>query len=130
MAKDSIGFREGEYVLSTMQRFATMTKTHNVLTRLSNQYVFWGTYRRYKQHSAVLLFANVDSRSLFTLVDIGAAGSIGDAGVYNGSQLKRNVEAGKWLNHAVWQCGSVSVRPFLIGNSAFSLSPNEDLRWG
>ena len=130
VTRDSIRFPEGEQLLRTMRRFETMTNlpmcggaVDGTFVKIVKPVQYGDTYWCYKQYSAVLLFACVDSRGLFTFVDVGAAGSVGDAAVYNGSQLKRNVEGGRWLNHAVWQCGAASVRPFLIGDSAFSLSP-------
>eukprot|EP00117_Sycon_ciliatum_P037248 scpid96703/ scgid27899/ Putative nuclease HARBI1; Harbinger transposase-derived nuclease len=65
----------------------------------------------------------VDSDGLFTFVDIGLPGSSGDAAAYNNSQLKHNIDQGRWLNAASWQCHNATVRPYLVGDSAFGLSP-------
>eukprot|EP00117_Sycon_ciliatum_P013201 scpid68951/ scgid13950/ Putative nuclease HARBI1; Harbinger transposase-derived nuclease len=130
VTQDSIVFPVGEQLQRTMRRFEEMTNlpmcggaVDGTFVRIVKPELYGDGYWCYKQHSAVLLFACVDSRGFFTFVDVGAPGSVGDAAVYNQSRLKINVENGEWLNFPVWQCGDASVRPFLIGDSAFSLSP-------
>lgn len=63
------------------------------------------------------------SRGLFTFVDARAAGSIGNAVVCNNSVLRENIGNGVQLNYPTWQTGQTTVRLYLIGDTAFSLSP-------
>ncbi|XP_065186913.1 uncharacterized protein LOC135817586 [Sycon ciliatum] len=81
-------------------------------------------YWTYKGYTAILLLACVDSQGLLTFIDIGVAGCIGDAAVYNNSQLKAKIDGGEWLNAASATRNGVSIHPFLIGDSAFSLKPS------
>lgn len=130
VTQESIVFPQGEQLQRTMRRFEEMTKlpmcggaVDGTFVKIVKPELYGDGYWCYKQHSAIILFASVDSRGLFTFVDVGAPGSVGDAAVYNQSRLKQNVESGMWLNSPIWQCDNASVRPFLIGDSAFSLSP-------
>ena len=45
------------------------------------------------------MFVAVDSYGIFTFVDAGAPGSMGDYAVYNNSELKARIERGEWLDY-------------------------------
>lgn len=83
---------------------------------------FGDSYWCYKQYPAILVLACVDVSGLFTFVDAGAPGSVGDTVVYNNSQFKERIASGQWLSHQVWNCNGMQVRPYIVGDSAFALS--------
>jgi len=132
MTADNIVFPVGKQLLRTMRRFEELSglpmcggAIDGTFTKILKPEYYGDSYWCYKQYSAVLLFACVDPREIFTFVDVGSPGSVGDAAVFNNSQLKTKVEAGDWLNHPVWQCNdATAVRPYLVGDSAFSLKPS------
>ena len=65
----------------------------------------------------------VDSEGLFTYVDAGRAGSLGDAFAYNHSGLKAKIEAGEWLSEEHSQVvNGMNIRPYLVADSVFALS--------
>ena len=90
--------------------------------RITKPRVFGDTYWCYKQHVAILLLAVVDARGIFTDVNTGGTGSVGDAAAYNTSQLARNVQSRKWLGDSGKIINGKLVHPFLVGDSAFALS--------
>ena len=84
----------------------------------------WGdSYYRYKSFIAIVILAVVDARCIFTYIDAGRAGSIGDAYTYNHSSLKHRISSGQWLRHPGRIIKDVLVKPYLVGDSAFALSP-------
>ena len=130
LTADSIVFPVGEQLQRTMRRFEEMSTLPLCCGAVDGTFIlmvkpedYGDSYWCYKQHSAILLLACVDSRGLFTFVDIGPPGSVGDAAVFNGSALKAKLIAGEWGNFATWQCNGKTVRPFVVGDSAFALSP-------
>ena len=60
----------------------------------------------------------------FVSVNSGRPGSVGDSLAFRKSSLKRKIDSGKWLHvaHAKLINGQ-EVRPFLVTDSAFLLSP-------
>lgn len=71
---------------------------------------------------AVMLLAVVDHNGCFIWADIGAPGSSGDAAVFNASELREKLELGQWLPwHDGCTVGTLRIRPFLIGDTAFPL---------
>ena len=78
----------------------------------------------YKNFCAIVILAVDDAEGLFTYVDAGRAGSLGDAFMYNHSGLKAKVEAGEWLDsqeHSQMVNGC-RVGPYLVADSVFALS--------
>ena len=84
----------------------------------------WGdTYWCYRNFIAILLLGVCDHQLCFTYVDVGRAGCVGDAYTYNESSLKRRINDGTWLSGVDEDINDCSVRPYLIGDSAFPLGP-------
>ena len=85
---------------------------------------FGDSYFCYKRFHSIIILACVDARGIFTSVNPGRPGSVGDSFTYNHSSLKRNTESGDWLHIAHSQIlNGQEIRPFLVADSAFSLSP-------
>eukprot|EP00117_Sycon_ciliatum_P011281 scpid87918/ scgid4458/ len=129
LVHDSIIFPIGKKLVETMANFEQLSNLPMCAGAVDGTFVqivkpvqYGDIYWCYKQMSAILLLACVDSHGLFTFVDVGAPGSVGDAAVFNNSRLKANCENGQWLNYQPWQCGDSCVRPYLVGDSAFALS--------
>ena len=127
---ENIVFPTGKQLQRTMARFEALCglpmcfgAVDSTFVRMVKPERYGDSFWCYKQHSAVILFACVDARGIFTYVDVGAPGNVGDAHVYNNSDFKRKVEAGTWGNFPIWQCHGQSVRPYVVGDSAFTLSP-------
>eukprot|EP00117_Sycon_ciliatum_P000332 scpid75938/ scgid6440/ len=130
LSAHTILFPTGRQLNRTMRRFEELCglpmccgAVDGTFQQIVKPDEYGDAYWCYKGYSAILLLARVDSKGLFTFVDIGAAGSIGDAAIYNQSQLKHNIACSKWLNAPTWNCGNAVVRPFLVGDSAFALEP-------
>lgn len=90
--------------------------------------VFGDAYFCYKKYSSVLLLASCDASGIFTFVDAGRPGSMGDAAVYQTSKLFNFVERKTWLH--IQERGAqrnivqgTYIRPYLVGDAAFPLSP-------
>eukprot|EP00117_Sycon_ciliatum_P008515 scpid73319/ scgid11180/ Putative nuclease HARBI1; Harbinger transposase-derived nuclease len=130
VTRDSISFPQGNQLSKVMRGFEQLSNlpmcggaVDGTFVRIVKPEIHGDTYWCYKQHSAIIVFACVDHQGCFTFVDVGTPGKLGDAAVYNKSELKTKVEQGIWLNRAVWRAGNKYIRPFLIGDSAFTLSP-------
>ena len=84
----------------------------------------WGdTYWCYKNRIAILMLGVCDDKGLFTHVDVGRAGSVGDAFAFNHSRLKDRLDADTWLHEYEEDIDGILVKPYLIADSAFPLSP-------
>ena len=84
--------------------------------------VFWC----YKHNApAILLLGIVDATGRFLYVDIGRPGSVGDAGALERSHITNLLQRETLLGpvHARNIVG-VSVKPYLVGDAAFALSPS------
>lgn len=80
-------------------------------------------YWCYKGMDAIILLAVVDVRGVFTYIHAGMPGSVGDAGTYMDTALKRHILAGIWLpDSAAAVLRGVRVRPYIVADAAFPLS--------
>ena len=86
-------------------------------------------YACYKGFPAVNLLAVCDANCIFTYVDVGHAGTVGDAAAFHRSDLKKALEDCLVfpMSHAQTiqgpYGGVIPVRPFLVGDSAFPFAP-------
>lgn len=84
-------------------------------------------YFNYKKRYSVILFAMVDSNYKFLYIDVGTAGSDGDAGIWQTTFLQKALQEGN-VNLpkvvTVSECPIVNLPAILIGDDAFPLSPN------
>ena len=72
---------------------------------------------------AIILLAVVDTRGIFTYCHCGNPGSVGDAGTYMDTALRRNCMNGVWLpESAAKEILGVRVRPFIVADAAFPFS--------
>ena len=87
--------------------------------------VQWGDqYWCYKSFPAIIVLAVVNARGHYTFVDAGRAGSLGDAFTFNHSRLKANIDNGKWLVGETQVVNGKILKPYIVGDSAFALSPS------
>jgi len=83
-------------------------------------------YRCYKGYANIVLFAVATAERRFTFVDIGRPGVLGDSTIYNASELRRNIDSGRWLRESIpsFNIANVAVCPYLTGDCAFTLDKN------
>ena len=89
---------------------------------------FSDPYWCYKKFPAIILLATCDANGVFTFVDAGRAGSLGDAATFQASTLCNNIDNDEWLQIAERTPGrneisGTYIRPYLAGDAAFRLSP-------
>ena len=61
---------------------------------------FGDTYFCYKKFTAIIVLACVDARGIFTYVNAGRPGSVGDSYTYRHSIMIRKIASGEWLAHS------------------------------
>ena len=83
---------------------------------------FGDTYFCYKKFIAIIVLACVDARGIFTYVNAGRPGSVGDSYTYRHSLLFQKIASGEWLAHSPRTISGVNVKPFIVADSAFPLS--------
>ena len=86
---------------------------------------FYG-YRCYKGYPSIVLFTVIDARRRLLYCDYGIPGRMGDPNIFDISELKRQISSGRWLGDDVpsLNLSGTLVRPYLLGDCAFSLSVN------
>ncbi|XP_065193105.1 uncharacterized protein LOC135824300 [Sycon ciliatum] len=84
--------------------------------------LYGDSYWCYKHRIAILLLAAVDARGIFTYVNVGNPGSVGDAAAYINSRLFDNLTTRQWLTVPEKTIGNNRVLPYLVGDAAFALS--------
>ena len=84
---------------------------------------FGDTYFCYKKFTAIIVLACVDARGIFTYVNAGRPGSVGDSYTYRHSVMSQKVASGEWLAHSPRTIEGVSVKPFVVADAAFPLEP-------
>ena len=84
---------------------------------------FGVTYICYMKFTAIIVLACGDARSIFTYVNAGRPGSVGDSYTYRHSVMCQKVASGEWLAHSPRTIEGVSVKPFVVADSAFPLEP-------
>ena len=80
------------------------------------------TYFYYKHFNAIIVLGYVDARGIFTYVNVGQPGSVGDSYTFRHSALYQKVTSGEWLAHSPQTIEGVQVNPFLVANAAFPLA--------
>lgn len=88
----------------------------------------WGdAYWCYKRMYGIIVLAVCDPHMLFTYVNAGSPGSVGDAAVWNACSYKKALFDGDfdfdWQNNSPAGLGSADtpVKPFVVADSAFAL---------
>ena len=82
---------------------------------------FGDTYYCYKHFTAIIVLGCVDARGIFTYVNAGRLGSVGDSYTYRHSLLYQRIANGEWLSHSPRIIEGVSVKPFLLADATFPL---------
>ena len=73
---------------------------------------------------AIILLAVVDHHGIFTNVQIGNPGSVGDAGTFNDSKLCEYPRDGVWLGQEFAKSiGGREILPYISGDMAFPIRP-------
>ena len=126
---DAVKFPTGEKLIQVMEKFEQMALLKMCAGALDGTFMKirkpeeWGNaFWCYKNHCAIMLLAVVDADGLFTFVDAGRAGSMGDAFTFNHSSLKEKIDAGEWLEGQAQEVQGRLVRPYLVADSAFALT--------
>ena len=83
---------------------------------------FGDTYYCYKKFCSIIVLACVDARGIFTYVNAGRPGSVGDSYTFRNSALYDNIQQKKWLFHPPQSIEGVQVTPYLVADAAFPLS--------
>ena len=82
---------------------------------------FGGTYCCYKKFTAIIVLACVDA-GVFTYVNAGRPGSVGDSYTYRHSIMFQKIASGEWLAHSPRTIAGVNVKTFIVADSAFPLA--------
>ena len=82
---------------------------------------FGDTYFCYKKFCSIIVLGCVDARGIFTYVNAGRPGSVGDSYAFRHSLLYEKISSGEWLAHSSRLIEGVHVKPFLVADSAFPL---------
>ena len=83
----------------------------------------FGTYYCYKHIMAIIILGCVGGRGIFTYVDAGKPGSVGDSYAYRSSSLFTKVNNREWLSQPSRQLDTQTITPFFAADSAFPLAP-------
>jgi hypothetical protein len=83
---------------------------------------FGDAYYCYKKFCSIICLASVDARVIFTYVNAGRPGSVGDSYTFRNSQLYHKIQQGEWLSHSPRCIEGVQVTPYLVADAAFPLS--------
>lgn len=82
---------------------------------------FGDTYFCYKKFIAIIVLGCVDARGIFTYVNAGRPGSVGDSYTYRNCEMYKNIRQGDWLSQPPKLIEGVLVKPFIIADAAFAL---------
>ena len=85
---------------------------------------FGDTYYCYKRYTAIIVLGCVDARGIFTYVNAGRPGSVGDSYAYTHSVLHEKLRKEEWLNLPPKLIEGCNVKPYLVADSAFALASN------
>ncbi|XP_065191888.1 uncharacterized protein LOC135822976 [Sycon ciliatum] len=79
-------------------------------------------YWCYKKYPSIMILGTVDARGIFTNVNCGRPGSVGDAAAFASSALRQNIVDKKWLVSNPLPIGQLQIQPYLVADSAFALN--------
>ena len=124
MPRDVDGWRE------VANQFSPRWNFHHCLGAIDGKHVeikkpcnSGSTYYNYEGYFSIILLAVVDADYKFLWCNIGAEGSAGDAGVFNGSRLRPAIEEGSlnWPDPEPIRGDDRDIPYFLVGDDAFGL---------
>ena len=75
----------------------------------------------YKKFCAIIVLGCVDAGGIFTYVNAGRPGSVGDSYAFRHSLLYEKIHHGEWLARASTRIEGVHVKQFLVADLAFPL---------
>ena len=90
--------------------------------RIRKPSVFGDTYYCYKRFTAIIVLGCVDARGVFTYVNSGRPGSVGDSYTFSHCLLGKKIRDKEWLNNDPKRIEGVDVQPYIVADSAFRLS--------
>ena len=97
-----------------------LDSTHiKIIAPKQNKYDFLGK----KNFYSVLVLGVADSNCKFVHISAGCPGSMGHAQMFRDSALQRDIKNGVILKSPVRVIDGVAVKPLLVGNSYFNLTP-------
>ena len=82
---------------------------------------FDDTYYCYKHFPSIIVLGCVDAQGIFTYVNAGRPGSVGDSHTYRHSLLYQKITNGERPSHSPRVIEGVAVKPFLFADAAFPL---------
>ena len=80
------------------------------------------TYSCYDHFNAIIVLGCVDARGIFTYVNTGRPGSVGDSYAFRHSAVCLKISNAEWLTHSPQAIKGVQVKPFLVADAAFPLA--------
>ena len=89
--------------------------------RIRKPSVFGDTYYCYKRFCSIIILGCVDARGVFTYVNAGRPGSVGDSYTFRYSLLCKKIRDKEWLNNTPKRIEGEDVQPYLVADSAFRL---------
>ncbi|XP_065175529.1 uncharacterized protein LOC135805424 [Sycon ciliatum] len=129
LGKKSIVFPKGEDLKRVISGFKRICKLPMCAGAIDGTFMkiikpsVWGdSYWCYKSYPAIIILAVVDADGIFTYVDVGRAGSLGDAYTFNNSSLKRKLQTRSWLQSTTKLISGHRIKPYLLADSAFGAS--------
>ena len=129
LAKKAIKFPQGAELERVMKDFKRLCKLPMCAGAIDGTFMkiikpsIWGdSFWCYKSHPAIIILAVVDSDGIFTFVDAGRAGSLGDAYTFNHSRLLKKIEDNVWLPGPSKTVFGQQIKPYILADSAFGSS--------
>ena len=83
---------------------------------------FSDSYFCYKKFVAIIVLACVDARGVFTYINAGRPGSVGDSYTYRHCAMHHKIENEEWLSHTQCTISGINIKPYIVADAAFPLS--------
>lgn len=119
-----------EDTLAAIETFAPLTNLPNAVGAIDGSHIpikapedspadYYSCYQQYD----VIIQGVVNGKMLFMDVAAGFPGSLHDTRVCRNSSLYERAENGDILTEPLHQIGNVQIKPYLLGDSAYPISP-------
>jgi hypothetical protein len=130
LVPDAIVFPTGPELADVMRDFEALCCLPHCAGAIDGTFMFhkkpskYGdSYWCYKHGHAIIVLGVVDARGIFTFVDTGRAGSVGDSVAWQKSAMKGKVDSGEWLDAPPLTLRGVQIKPYLVADAAFAFGP-------
>lgn len=129
LVPEVIVFPEGQELQAVIRDFESLCylpqccgAVDGTFMKMSKPTEFGDAYRCYKGYPAILVLGCVDARGIFSNINAGRPGSVGDAFTFNRSQLCARLANGQWGGAPPRHIHGQAVLPYLVGDAAFALT--------